>query len=109
MSLADASPPSGGCSRRRCRRRRIPCWSRTAPAALALLLKLADAIDEAEAFAALEALNCGKPRIRVLQDDAGDCRLLPLLRRRRRNMHGLVAGEYMAGHTSMDQAAIRSA
>ena len=32
----------------------------------ALLLKLADAIDrEAEAFAALEALNCGKPRIRV--------------------------------------------
>ena len=46
-------------------------WSRTTPAERsALLLKLADAIDrDAEAFATLEALNCGKPRIRVLQDE----------------------------------------
>ena len=38
-------------------------WSRTTPAERsALLLKLADAIDrDAEAFATLEALNCGKP------------------------------------------------
>ena len=53
-------------------------WSRTTPAERsALLLKLADAIDkEAEAFATLEALNCGKPRIRVLQDEmpaVSDC------------------------------------
>ena len=46
-------------------------WSRTTPAERsALLLKLADAIDaDAEAFATLEALNCGKPSIRVLQDE----------------------------------------
>src|SRR5512134_3310965 len=46
-------------------------WSRTTPAERSgLLLKLADAIDrEAEAFATLEALNTGKPRIRVLQDE----------------------------------------
>src|SRR5215467_13661834 len=46
-------------------------WSRTTPAERsALLLKLADAIDkDAEALATLEALNCGKPRIRVLQDE----------------------------------------
>ena len=46
-------------------------WSRTSPAERsALLLKLADAIErDTEAFAALEALNCGKPRIRVLNDE----------------------------------------
>ena len=46
-------------------------WSRTTPAERSgLLLKLADAIDrDAEAFVALEALNTGKPRIRVLQDE----------------------------------------
>ena len=38
-------------------------WSRTTPAERSpLLLKIADASRrEAEAFAALEALNCGKP------------------------------------------------
>src|SRR5687768_139666 len=46
-------------------------WSRTTPGERSgLLLKLADAIDaEAEAFATLEALNTGKPRIRMLQDE----------------------------------------
>src|SRR3989304_3726042 len=45
-------------------------WSRTTPAERSgLLLKLADAIDrDAEAFAVLEALNTGQPRIRALQD-----------------------------------------
>ena len=60
-------------------------WSRTTPAERsALLLKLADAIDrDAEAFATLEALNCGKPRIRVLQDEIpAVVRLLSLLCRR---------------------------
>ena len=77
---------SGGCSRRCRRRTHSRCWSRTTPAERsALLLKLADAIDrEAEAFATLEALNCGKPSIRVLQDEMpAIVRLLPLLRRRR--------------------------
>ena len=79
-------------------------WSRTTPAERSgLLLKLADAIDrDAEAFAALEALNTGKPRIRVLQDEMpaiSDC--FRFFAGAARNMHGAVAGEYMAGHTSM--------
>jgi len=79
-------------------------WSRTTPAERSgLLLKLADAIDrEAEAFAVLEALNTGKPRIRVLQDEmpaVSDC--FRFFAGAARNMHGAVAGEYMPGHTSM--------
>src|SRR5262245_55944325 len=79
-------------------------WSRTTPAEpSALLLKLADAIEkDAEAFAALEALNCGKPRIRVLQDEIPaivDC--FRFFAGAVRSMHGTVAGEYLAGHTSM--------
>ncbi|HXG78225.1 MAG TPA: gamma-aminobutyraldehyde dehydrogenase [Methyloceanibacter sp.] len=79
-------------------------WSRTTPAERSgLLLKLADAIDrEAEGFATLEALNCGKPRIRVLQDEMpaiSDC--FRFFAGAVRNMHGTVAGEYMAGFTSM--------
>jgi aminobutyraldehyde dehydrogenase len=79
-------------------------WSRTTPAERSgLLLKLADAIEQdAEAFATLEALNTGKPRIRVLQDEMPgvvDC--FRFFAGAARNMHGLVAGEYMAGFTSM--------
>ena len=79
-------------------------WSRTTPGERsALLLKLADAIDrDAEGFATLEALNCGKPRIRVLQDEmpaVSDC--FRFFAGAVRNMHGALAGEYMAGHTSM--------
>jgi aminobutyraldehyde dehydrogenase len=79
-------------------------WSRTTPVERAtLLLKLADAIDrDAEGFAVLEALNCGKPRIRVLQDEmpaVSDC--FRFFAGAVRTMHGAVAGEYLAGHTSM--------
>ncbi|MBV8801251.1 MAG: gamma-aminobutyraldehyde dehydrogenase, partial [Alphaproteobacteria bacterium] len=79
-------------------------WSRTTPAERsAALLKIADAIErEAEAYAELESLNCGKPRHLVLADEipaivdcfrffAGACR----------TMHGPLAGEYLPGHTSM--------
>ncbi|MEX2319093.1 MAG: aldehyde dehydrogenase family protein, partial [Bauldia sp.] len=46
-------------------------WSRTTPAERAgYLLRLADAIAaEEQAFADLEALNCGKPRHTVLRDE----------------------------------------
>ncbi len=79
-------------------------WSRTTPAERsALLLKLADAIErDAEGFAALEALNCGKPRLRVLEDEMPgvvDC--FRFFAAAVRNMHGPVAGEYMTGFTSM--------
>ncbi len=84
--------------------RAFKTWSRTTPAERsALILKLADRIEaEAEDFATLEALNCGKPRHAVLRDEmpavvdcfrffAGACR----------TQHGAVAGEYLPGHTSM--------
>ncbi|MGI8725455.1 MAG: gamma-aminobutyraldehyde dehydrogenase [Methyloceanibacter sp.] len=79
-------------------------WSRTTPAERSgLLLKLADAVDrEAEAFATLEALNCGKPRLRVLEDEmpaVADC--FRFFAGAVRNMHGPLTGEYMAGFTSM--------
>ena len=79
-------------------------WSRTTPGERsALLLKLADAIErDAESYSTLEALNTGKPRIRVLQDEMPaivDC--FRFFAGAVRSMHGPVAGEYLAGHTSM--------
>ncbi|MCS0500941.1 gamma-aminobutyraldehyde dehydrogenase [Ancylobacter mangrovi] len=79
-------------------------WSRTTPAERStLLLKLADRIEqEAEAFATLEALNCGKPRHAVLNDELPgvvDC--FRFFAGAARTQHGMVAGEYLAGHTSM--------
>ena len=59
----------------------------------------ADAIErEGEAFATLEALNCGKPRLRVLNDEIPaivDC--FRFFAGAVRMMHGRVAGEYIAG------------
>ena len=79
-------------------------WRRTpAKDRAALLLKLADRIEaDADGFAKLESLNCGKPYPAALNDEipaiadvfrffAGACR----------NLTGAVAGEYLAGYTSM--------
>lgn len=79
-------------------------WSRTTPAQRSTyLLKIADRLEaEAGDFAALEALNCGKPINAVRNDElpaiidcyrffAGAVRCMP----------GTAAGEYLAGHTSM--------
>jgi aminobutyraldehyde dehydrogenase len=79
-------------------------WSRTTPAERsALLLKLADLIErDAQAYADLEAFNCGKPRHLVLADEMPaivDC--FRFFAGAVRTMHGPVAGEYLAGHTSM--------
>jgi aminobutyraldehyde dehydrogenase len=79
-------------------------WSRTTPAERSgLLLKLADLIErDAESYADLEALNCGKPRHLVLADEIPaivDC--FRFFAGAVRTMHGPVAGEYIAGHTSM--------
>lgn len=79
-------------------------WSRTTPAERSLLLlKLADAIErDAEEYADLESLNCGKPRHLVLADEIPgivDC--FRFFAGAVRTMHGPVAGEYLAGHTSM--------
>ncbi|MDP3898631.1 MAG: gamma-aminobutyraldehyde dehydrogenase, partial [Mesorhizobium sp.] len=79
-------------------------WSRTTPGQRsALLLKIADRIEaEAAEFAALEALNCGKPINAVLNDEIPaivDC--WRFFAGAVRSMPAVVAGEYMAGHTSM--------
>ncbi|NTG15054.1 gamma-aminobutyraldehyde dehydrogenase [Agrobacterium rhizogenes] len=79
-------------------------WSQTTPGQRsAYLLKIAEAIErEAEGFAALEALNCGKPINAVLNDEIPaivDC--YRFFAGAVRNLHGPVAGEYLPGHTSM--------
>ena len=79
-------------------------WGQTTPQERSLaLLKLAERIEQdAAAFAELESLNCGKPRVRVLNDEmpaivdcfrffAGAARCLP----------GSNTDEYLPGHTSM--------
>ncbi|MFZ1680770.1 MAG: gamma-aminobutyraldehyde dehydrogenase [Rhizobiaceae bacterium] len=79
-------------------------WSRTTPGQRSsYLLKIADRIEaEAGEFAALEALNCGKPINAVTNDElpaivdcwrffAGAVRCMP----------GTAAGEYLPGFTSM--------
>lgn len=79
-------------------------WSRTTPAQRSnYLLKIAQAIeDDAQGFAALEALNCGKPINAVLNDEIPaivDC--WRFFAGAVRAMHGAVAGEYLPGYTSM--------
>jgi len=79
-------------------------WSQTTPKDRSLLLlKLADKIDEqAEEFARLESLNCGKPYLAALNDEIpaiSDC--YRFFAGAARSMTGALAGEYLAGHTSM--------
>lgn len=79
-------------------------WSRTTPAERSgYLLKIADAVEkDAEGFAALEALNCGKPYHAVLNDEIPaviDC--YRYFAGAVRNMQGPLAAEYIPGHTSM--------
>jgi aminobutyraldehyde dehydrogenase len=79
-------------------------WSRTTPAERsAALLKIADAIEEdADGFAALEALNCGKPINAMKNDEIPaivDC--FRFFAGAVRCQTGAIAGEYLAGHTSM--------
>jgi len=79
-------------------------WSRTTPGERSqLLLKLADRIEsKADEYARLEALNCGKPYPLVLRDEIPaivDC--FRFFAGAIRTLHGPVAGEYLAGHTSM--------
>ena len=79
-------------------------WGHTAPVERStLLLKLADRIEaDAEAFADLECHNTGKPRHAFLADEmpaVTDC--FRFFAGAARCLNGPVAGEYMAGFTSM--------
>ena len=85
-------------------RRAFDSWSRTTPAERAdALLRIAARVEaEADAFAALEALNCGKPINAARNDEIPaivDC--YRFFAGAVRCQHGAVAGEYLAGHTSM--------
>ncbi|MCV9999898.1 gamma-aminobutyraldehyde dehydrogenase [Pararhizobium sp. YC-54] len=84
--------------------RAFDTWSMTTPAERSgYLLKIADAIEkDADAFAALEALNCGKPINAVRNDELPaiiDC--WRFFAGAIRSLHATVAGEYLPGHTSM--------
>jgi aminobutyraldehyde dehydrogenase len=79
-------------------------WSLTTPAQRsAYLLRIADALEaQADEFASLEALNCGKPINAVRNDEIPaivDC--YRFFASAVRCMPGNAAGEYLAGHTSM--------
>jgi aminobutyraldehyde dehydrogenase len=79
-------------------------WSRTTPGERsAALLRIADRVEaEADAFAALEALNCGKPINAARGDEIPaivDC--YRFFAGAVRTLHGQIGGEYLAGHTSM--------
>lgn len=79
-------------------------WSETTPMERSrLLLKLADAVEaQAEAFARVESLNCGKPYARALGDEIpaiADC--FRYFAGAARCMSGTATNEYLAGHTSM--------
>lgn len=68
-----------------------------------MLLRVARRIeDEADTFAALESLNCGKPIRLARRDDVSatiDC--WRFFAGAVRNQHGQIAGEYVPDHTSM--------
>lgn len=79
-------------------------WSMTTPGERSgYLLKIADAIEkDADALAALEALNCGKPINAVRNDELPaivDC--WRFFAGAIRTLHAPVGGEYLPGHTSM--------
>ncbi|UNK39158.1 gamma-aminobutyraldehyde dehydrogenase [Shinella sp. H4-D48] len=79
-------------------------WAKTTPGERsAYLLKIADAIEkDADAFAALEALNCGKPINAARNDELPaivDC--WRFFAGAIRSLHAPVAAEYLPGFTSM--------
>lgn len=79
-------------------------WGQTTPKARAeALLQLAQVIeDNAEMFARLESLNCGKPLHCVLNDELpAVVDLFRFFAGAARCLNGLAAGEYLEGHTSM--------
>ncbi|MBV8873117.1 MAG: aminobutyraldehyde dehydrogenase [Metakosakonia sp.] len=79
-------------------------WGQTTPKARAgCLLQLAQVIeDNAETFAMLESLNCGKPLHCVLSDEIpAVADVFRFFAGAARCLDGLAAGEYLEGHTSM--------
>ncbi len=79
-------------------------WAATPPRdRAAALLKLADRIEAAATeLATIESQNCGKPHAAVLADEIpAVADVFRFFAGAARTMHGAVAGEYLAGFTSM--------
>lgn len=78
-------------------------WQDSTPAERATyLLRLADAIDQhAEELARIESVNVGKPIAGARQEIAVGAEMLRFFAGAARQMHGLAAGEYANGFTSM--------
>jgi aminobutyraldehyde dehydrogenase len=79
-------------------------WSAMVPKdRAALLLKVADHIEsEAEEYARLESINCGKPYAAVLADEIpAIADVFRFFAGAARAQHGAIAGEYLPGFTSM--------
>lgn len=79
-------------------------WGQTTPKARSeMLLKLADVIEaNAQEFAGLESLNCGKPLHCALNDEIpAIVDVFRFFAGAARCLNGLAAGEYLEGHTSM--------
>jgi aminobutyraldehyde dehydrogenase len=79
-------------------------WKKTTPSQrAAMLLALADAIDaNANDFAELESLNCGKPYLAALNDELpAVADVFRYFAGAVRNMTGSLAGEYLPSHTSI--------
>lgn len=82
----------------------LESWSTTVPKdRAALLLKIADHIEsKGEDYAQLESLNCGKPYAAVLADEIpAIADVFRFFAGAARAQHGLIAGEYLPGFTSM--------
>jgi aminobutyraldehyde dehydrogenase len=82
----------------------FPAWARTTPRERAeRLLQLADAIEaRGPEFARLESLNCGKPYQLALNDEIpAVVDVFRFFAGAVRAQTGMLAGEYLPGHTSM--------
>jgi aminobutyraldehyde dehydrogenase len=82
----------------------FPAWSATVPKdRAALLLKVADRLEaQAPVYAELESRNCGKPYLAVLNDEIpAIVDVLRFFAGAARAQHGIAAGEYLPGFTSM--------
>ena len=82
----------------------FPAWSRMAPKERAQrMLRIADRIEAlADEFAALEMQNCGKPLATAKAVDVGNTvDVFRFFAGAARTLHGVPAGEYRPGFTSM--------
>lgn len=81
----------------------FPAFAATPPSERSgLMLTLANRLEaEAESFAKLESLNCGKPLAAAKDEIDVSVDLFRFMAGAVRSLNGIAAGEYMAGFTSM--------